>query len=139
MHNQERLYIISDMPEYSHQIGHLISMMNYVRHTTMETVRGLSTEELDFKFDRNSKSIGALLLHFAAVEYLYQVGTFEGRNLNDEELLKWSPALKLGAEGREYIQGHNLDFYIAALNEVRTQSYRLFKDKTDEWLYEERD
>jgi uncharacterized damage-inducible protein DinB len=139
MQNRERMYLISDIPEYTPQISRLMSMMNYARHTTLEAVKGLSSRELDIVFDTNSNSIGSLLLHFAAVEYAYQVETFEERQLSSEELLKWGPALNLGAEGREHIKDHDLDYYIKVLNEVRNRTYELFKIKTDEWLYEERD
>jgi uncharacterized damage-inducible protein DinB len=139
MQNLERLYLISDIPKYTPQISRLISMMNYARHTTLESVKGLSSRELDIVFDANSNSIGSLLLHFAAVEYAYQVETFEERQLNNEELSKWGPALDLGPEGREHIKDNDLDYYIEVLQEVRDRTYELFKNKTDEWLYEERD
>ncbi|QKS48929.1 DUF664 domain-containing protein (plasmid) [Paenibacillus cellulosilyticus] len=114
-------------------------MMDYARHTTVETVRGLSTEELDCVYDEQSNSIGSLLMHFAAVEYAYQVSTFEERELNEEELARWGAALELGDAGRARIKGHELEYYIAALDEVRETTHELFRGKTDEWLYEERD
>lgn len=139
MYNLEQLYLVKEVPEFTPQIGHLISMMNYARHTTLEAVKGLSRRELDFIQDSNSNSIGSLLLHFAAVEYAYQVETFEERELNQDELVRWGPALNLGDEGREHIKGYDLDYYINALTEVRQKTIELFQSKTDEWLYEERD
>lgn len=95
---------------------------------------GLSTEQLDFLLDPDSNSIGALLLHFAAVEVAYQVETFEGRELSEAELLVWRPALNLGEEGRANIHGYALDYYIDRLNEVRKRTYDLFASVDDEWL-----
>ncbi|CAH8770379.1 DUF664 domain-containing protein [Paenibacillus dendritiformis] len=60
--------------------------MNYARFKTLEEVRSLSKEQLDFLFNDQSNSIGALLLHFAAVEYAYQIETFEKRDFNEEEM-----------------------------------------------------
>jgi Uncharacterized protein conserved in bacteria len=135
----DRLYLITEIPGYSPQIGHLISMMNFARATTLEAVKDLTREQLDFIYDSNSNSIGALLLHIAAIEYAYQVGTFEERDLNEEELIRWGPALQLGDEGRKHINGHNLDYYLSEMSEVRERTFELFKTKSDEWLYIERD
>lgn len=134
MINMDNIYLITDIPGYTPQISRLLSMMNYARHTTLEAVKGLSTEQLDFLLDAESNSIGALLLHYAAVEVAYQVGTFEGRELSEEEMLIWGPALNLGEEGRAHIHGHALDYYIERLNEVRTRTYELFATVDDEWL-----
>ena len=83
----ENLLLITDIPGYSPQISRLVSMMNYVRFTTLNTVKGLTQNQLDFLLDAQSNSIGALLLHCAAIEYCYQVSTFEKRGLNEEENL----------------------------------------------------
>lgn len=77
MMNMDQIYLITSIPGYTPQISRLISMMNYARYTTLEEVKGLSKEQLDYLLDAESNSIGALLLHFAAVEYAYQVSTFE--------------------------------------------------------------
>ncbi|OAB47102.1 integrase [Paenibacillus antarcticus] len=130
----DKIYLITDIPGYTPQIGRLLSMMNYARHTTLEAVKGLSTEQLDFILDTDSNSIGSLLMHFAAVEVAYQVETFEGRELSEAELLVWHPALNLGEEGRAKIHGHGLDYYIDRLNEVRKKTYQLFATVDDEWL-----
>lgn len=82
--NLERIYMIEEIPGYSPQIGHLVSMMNYARWTTLNSIQGITTEQLDFLFDSNSNSIGALLSHIAAVEYAYFVETIEERTMTDE-------------------------------------------------------
>ncbi|OCT11593.1 integrase [Paenibacillus pectinilyticus] len=128
------IYLISDVPGYPPQISRLLSMMNYARYTTLEAVKNLSVHELDFLLDAESNSIGALLLHFAAVEYAYQVETFEKRELNEEEMSIWGAAIHLGEEGREKIKGNDLSYYVTKLNEVRERSYDLFKTVNDDWL-----
>ncbi|MFC5451073.1 DinB family protein [Paenibacillus aestuarii] len=137
MLDMDKIFLISDIPGYTPQISRLMSMMNYARYTTFQSVQGLTTEQLDFTIDSTSNSIGSLLLHFAAVEYAYQLYTFEHRDLNEDEMKKWGAALDLGELGREQIKGNKLEYYIHILNEIRDKTYDLFKLKTDEWLYEE--
>ena len=93
MLNMENILRITDIPGYTPQISRLISMMNYARFTTLNAVKDLTRDQLDFQMDSQSNSIGALLLHFAAVEYAYQVSTFEKRNLNEEDISLWGHAL----------------------------------------------
>lgn len=133
-HNDPHL-LIADLPGYSPDISRLLSMMNYARFTTLQEVKDLTMEQLDFVAEKGGNSIGALLLHAAAVEYAYQVSTFEERELSQDELRIWGPALNLGDEGRAAIRGHALDYYIERLNEVRNRTFDLFRSVTDEWLY----
>ncbi|WP_082423204.1 DinB family protein [Paenibacillus dakarensis] len=139
MLDMEKIYLVTDIPGYSPQISRLLSMMNYARHTTLEEVRGLSVDELDYLMDEDSNSIGGLLLHAAAVEYAYQVGTFEQRELTEEELAVWSPALSLGEQGRQQIKGHELSYYMERLDEVRNRTFELFRTVDDAWLTHEVD
>lgn len=135
MITMENFLLIKEIPGYAPQISHLVAMMNYARFTTVEEVKDLSIEQLDFLLDPESNSIGALLLHFAAVEYAYQVATFEQRGLNEEELKEWGPALNLGQEGRDHIRGHQIDYYFAKMEQVRLQTLHYLKSVDDEWLY----
>ncbi|MEF2965809.1 DinB family protein [Paenibacillus sp. M1] len=137
MLDMDKLLLITDHSGYTPQISRLLSMMNYARFTTLEAVSDLSVEQLDFLLVAQSNSIGALLLHFAAVEYAYQIATFEQRDLNDEEMAVWGPALMLGEEGREKIKGNPLDYYLEKLETVRNRTFELFKTVNDEWLYRE--
>lgn len=132
MLHMQNLLLITDIPGYSPQISRLISMMNYARFTTLEAVKDLTQAELDYLLDAKSNSIGALLLHFAAVEYAYQVSTFEQRELNEEELLIWGPALELGKVGQEQIKGHELEYYLHQLDEVRNRTLEFFKSVNDD-------
>ena len=66
--NNEGLFLIGDLPVFTPEIGRLVSMMNYVRSTTLSAVEGLGAGELDHLHDPLSNSIGALLSHIAATE-----------------------------------------------------------------------
>ncbi|WP_123040547.1 DinB family protein [Cohnella candidum] len=130
----EKLYLISEVEGYSPQIGRLLSMMNYARCTTLETVRDLTISQLDYLHDSDSNSIGALLFHIAAVEYAYRTWTFEERDLNYDERQFWEPGMKLGDSGRERIKNNDLTYYLSLLNEVRTKTLEYFSNKEDSWL-----
>ena len=135
--DEKRLFLISDIPGLTREISRLVSMMNYARWTTLMEVQGLTTKQLDYLHDADSNSIGALLMHIAAVEVSYQAATFESRNLNRDELREWSTALKLGERARRDIKGYDLDYYLRALDKVRDKTLAEFGKRTDEWLDEE--
>lgn len=135
--DMDKLFLITDVDGFTPELSRLISMMNYARFTTLETVKGLNQEQLDYVFDQNSNSIGALLYHMAAIEYAYQVSTFELRELNEQEWEKWGAALELGEKGQQAIRGNDLDFYLSALDEVRQHTLAGFRSRNDAWLYEE--
>src|SRR5512142_3424075 len=64
--------VLGPMPGYSPQIGTLVSEMTWMRGQVLRSVRGLKQDQLDFLLDPKANRIGALLLHLAATERLYQ-------------------------------------------------------------------
>ena len=109
-------------------------MMNYARHTTLSAVEGLEVDELDYLPDPQSNSIGALLLHIAAAEVGYQAATFYARELNDEERSEWGAGLDLGERARREIRGHELDYYVGKLQQVRARTLDELGQREDGWL-----
>ena len=131
------LYLIAPIAGYSPQIGRLVSMMNYARRTTLDEVAGLSVEHLDYLHDADSNSIGALLLHIAAVEAWYQGETFGPPGADAGEAEPWEVALDLGERSRQEIKGHGVDYYLRALGAVRSKTLEEFAKRDDRWLDEE--
>jgi uncharacterized damage-inducible protein DinB len=129
-----RLFLIGDLPGFTPQIGRLVSMMNYVRVTTLDEVEGMSVEQLDYLHDAGSNSIGALLLHAAAVEFEYRANTLHGRELSADEMRIWEPALELGEKGRREIRGHDSGYYIERLQSVREMTLEDLRHRDDDWL-----
>ncbi len=129
---------IEPLTGFTPQIGHLVSQMNYARRTTLKAVEGLTASELDYLPSKDGNSIGALLLHIAAVEKGFQIETFEGRCPNEEEIKEWGAAYSLGEEGRNKINGQPLEYYLTKLEEIRHRTLKEFESKTDDWLYENR-
>ncbi|KQU63627.1 hypothetical protein ASG66_04275 [Bacillus sp. Leaf406] len=128
---------IKEQKGYASQIGHLVSQMDYARKTTLDSIEGCTQEELDGLLSSGGNTIGALLLHMAAVEKGFQIEFFDGRQPNEDEWKEWGAAYELGTRGRKEIVGHPLSFYIETLRLVRERTLAVLADKSDEWLYEE--
>jgi len=132
--SEDNLFLIGDIRGFTPQIGRVVSMMNYVRSTTVSAVEGLGVDDLDYLHDPQSNSIGALLSHIAAAEVGYQAATFHGRDLNEEEKHAWGAALELGERARREIGGRDLDYYLSRLEEVRARTLAELGRRNDEWL-----
>jgi uncharacterized damage-inducible protein DinB len=120
---------------YSPQIGILVSQMEWIRQSVISATQGLTQPQLDFLVDSQSNTIGALLLHLAATDTIYQDLTFN--NLEDfspANKNKFGVAMELGEEGRKQIKGHDLDYYISILTEVREITLKEFKKRDDTWI-----
>jgi uncharacterized damage-inducible protein DinB len=129
--------IIRPVKGYSPQIGILVSMLNWIRESVIRATKNLTQAELDFLVDAKSNSIGALLLHLAATDVVYQDLTFHGlKDFSETNKKKWGVAMSLGEEGRKQIKGNNLDYYLSALEEVRKKTLSEFKKRDDKWFAE---
>jgi uncharacterized damage-inducible protein DinB len=129
--------IIGPKPGYSPHTGTLVSMLGWMRAVVQSSVQGLSAEQLDYLHDPKANSIGALLLHLAATERYYQLHTFEGRkwgSWSDAIKKQWDAPMELGDAARKTIKGHNLDYYLNALAEVREKSLQELTKRDDNWL-----
>jgi uncharacterized damage-inducible protein DinB len=137
METKEASNVFGAREGYSSQIGILVSMLNRMRHAILEAVQGLTVAQLDHLHDDKPNSIGALLLHLAAIERLYQINTFEGKKWGDvrsETETEWGAAARLGDEARKNIKGHQLAYYLGKLTEVRDHSLAELRKRDDAWL-----
>ncbi len=126
---------IGPIEGYSPQIGTLVSMLAWISDSVIRVTKKLSIEELDYVHDKNSNSIGALMMHVAATEVIYQDITFY--NLDDFSKAnkeKWGIAMDLGADAQTKIKGNNVTYYTDAMNEARSKSLAEFKKRDDAWL-----
>ena len=133
---QSGLFLIGDIPGFTPQIARLVSMMNYVRSTTLQAVSGLGVDALDYQHDAHSNSIGTLLWHIAAAEVGYQAATFDVRDLTAEEEQQWGVALDFD-RARNEIKGHELGHYLSLLEQVRAKTLAELGRRDDRWLDEE--
>ena len=133
----ESKYVIGPRPGYTPEIGTLVSTLTYMNTAVLGPLKGLTTADLDHLFDPDANTIGALLLHLAATETYYGLNTFENKkwdSWSDDLKKKWDPAMNLGDAGRRTIKGHDLDFYVNTLGEIREHSLAEFKKRDDAWL-----
>lgn len=129
--------IIGPREGFSPQVGTLVSMLTWMRGAVTGAVQGLTTKQLDYLHDAKANTIGALLLHLVATERHYQSHTFENRqwgDWDDETKRRWDVAGGLGAEARQTIKGHELTYYLTALEEVRAKTVVELGKRDDDWL-----
>lgn len=134
---EDRLNVIGPREGFSPHIGTLLSMMTWMRDVILWPVKGMNVEQLDFLLDKNSNSIGAMLLHLAATERYYQIHTFEGKKWGDwskEDIKRFDVAMNLGEEARKTIKGNNFNYYLEIMTEVRENTIKEFKKRDDNWL-----
>jgi len=128
----DRISVLGPKPGYTPQVGTLVSMLTWMQPSVTGPVKGLTQAQLDYLFDANANSIGALLLHLAATERFYQLHTFDAMKWGDfpkAEQERWGAAMDLGDAGRKTIKGHDLKFYLDAMTEVRERSLAEFKKR----------
>jgi hypothetical protein len=133
----EGVNIIGPKSGYAPQIGTMVSMLTWMRMVVLESVKGMSQKDLDYLFDKDANTIGALLLHLAATETYYGIHTFEGKawdSWSDEIKKKWDTPMELGEPARKAIKGNNLDYYLNILHETREHSLAELKKRDDAWL-----
>ena len=112
-------------------------MLTWMRNVVVGEVQGLTSAQLDYLHDAKANTIGALLLHLAATERLYQVHSLEGRpwgDLDEQTKKQWLVPMSLGDEARRRIKGHNLAYYLDALKQVREQTLAELRARDDDWL-----
>lgn len=133
------LDIIGPKTGYTPQVGTLVSMLTWMRDANgvLRATEGLTQADLDYLFDKNANTIGALMLHLAATETYYGMHTFQGMKWGswpDSVKKQWDPAMELGDAGRQQIKGHDRDYYVNILHEVREKTLAEFSKQDDAWL-----
>lgn len=129
--------IIGPKAGYSPQIGTLVSMLAWMRMVVLSSVKDMPQKDLDYLFDSNANTIGALLLHLAATETYYQMNTFDAKKWGTwpySVKQKWDVPMSLGEPARKIIKGNNLDYYLNILHETRERSLAEFRKRDDSWL-----
>jgi len=131
--------VLGPLPGYSPMIGTFVSELTWMREMNgvLRATEKLTQTDLDVLFDANANTIGALMLHLAATETYYGLHTFDGLKWGtwpDEVKKKWDAAMELGDAGRKAIRGHDRDYYVGILHEVREKTLAGFRKKDDAWL-----
>lgn len=135
----EGLDILGPRAGYAPQIGTFVSTFTWMRdgNGVLAATKGLTQADLDVLFDANANTIGALMLHLAATETYYGLHTFEGMAWDswpDPVKQKWDAAMNLGDAGRKSIKGHDREYYVNILHEVREKTLAEFRKRDDAWF-----
>ena len=134
---QEGPNILGPRAGFSPQMGTLVSMLTWMRGPVVSAVKGLTPKQLDYLHDAKANTIGALLLHLAATERLYQIHTFEERPWGDwdeETKKRWIVPMNLDQQARKSIKGNDLVYYLETLKTVREQTLHQLQKRDDAWL-----
>src|SRR5579862_8462065 len=134
--------ILGPLPGYSPAVGTFVSQLTWMREQNgiLSHTEKLSQADLDYLFDKNANSIGALMLHLAATEKYYGMNTFGGMkwgSWSDTIKKQWDAAMDLGDAGRATIKGRDRQYYVDILHEVREETLAEFKKRDDKWLLAE--
>lgn len=119
---------------YTPQIGAMVEMLDDLKDRVTRRVKNIDQAQTDFLLDENANSVGAMILHLAATEAIYQKMSFEDRQFNEEENKKWNTALNLGDAGRKELQGKPISYYLDIWSEVRAKTLATLKRKDDAWF-----
>jgi len=124
---------------YSPQLGTFVSLLTWMREANgvISATKGLTTADLDYLIDPKANTIGALMLHLAATETYYQLNTLDGKkwdSWSDSVKQQWDAAMNLGDAGRKAIKGHDRDYYLNILQQVRGKTLAEFGKRDDVWL-----
>ncbi|MBK9935109.1 MAG: DUF664 domain-containing protein [Cytophagaceae bacterium] len=133
--DENNLNHIGPRSGFTPQIGTLISMLDWLSNSVIQYNRKLSVEQLDFLFDKESNTIGSLMMHLAATEVIYQDLTFHNlEEFTPENKKKWNIAMELGDDARKEIKGNPLSYYKDMFDEVRATTKAEMKKRDDKWL-----
>lgn len=132
--SEEGLFIIGPKKGYTPLIGTLISMLENMTFQVKNNIKNFTQEQLDHQFDEHANTIGALILHITSSEKFHQIETLEERPFNEEEWKFWEAPRSLGKEISKTIKGHDIDYYLNIMDEVRADTMAKLKEKDDAWL-----
>jgi uncharacterized damage-inducible protein DinB len=129
-------YQIVAPPGFSPMVGALAGMLLHSRESVLDTVKGLTAEQLSHQHDEQANPIGALLAHMAAVEWFYVAASIDARQPTGLEWGTWGPLLRLTPATWALTKGRPLEEHLERLAGVRQRTMAGLATKSDTWLAE---
>ncbi len=127
-------YVIEPANGYTSQIGTMVDMLEEIKDQIEENTKDLDQAQTDYLFDEKANSIGALIMHLAAIEAYYQVETLEKRTFTAEEVEFWGTAAGLGSKSKEQLKGKPIKYYLDIWDQVRKKTLESLMARDDQWL-----
>jgi len=119
---------------YSPNIGRMVYMLEDLKDKIMQQVKDLDQSQVDFQYDANANSIGALIMHLVSTESYYQTATLMGREWTEEEQTRYGVAGEINEEVKSLLKGKPITYYLALWDEVREITLNELKTKDDAWF-----
>ncbi|MFY0630935.1 MAG: DinB family protein [Flavobacteriaceae bacterium] len=119
---------------YSTKIGLMVYMLEDLKDRITEQVKDLDQSQVDFMYDANANSIGALIMHLVSTESYYQTATLKGRDWTKDELKKFGVASVINEKVKSIVKGKPIKFYLDLWDEVRKTTLKELKAKDDAWF-----
>ncbi len=119
---------------YSPNIGMMVYMLEDLKDRITEQVKDLDQSQVDFMYDENANSIGALIMHLVSTESYYQVATLKGRDWTRDERLKFGTAGVINKDVKNMLKGMPISHYLDLWDQVRDITLKELKTKDDAWF-----
>lgn len=119
---------------YSPNIGDMVYMLEDLKNRITQQVKDLDQSQVDYMYDDNANSIGALIMHLVSTESYYQVATLKSRDWTEDERERLGIAGELNAAVKSKLIGKPIEYYLGLWDEVRAESLRELKTKDDAWF-----
>ncbi|WP_394748874.1 DinB family protein [Spongiimicrobium salis] len=119
---------------YSPKIGVMVYMLEDLKDRITEQVKDLDQSQVDFLYDDNANSVGALIMHLVSTESYYQIATLEGRQWTKEELARLGVAGEINEKVKSILRGKPITYYLDLWDEVREKTLKGLKTKDDAWF-----
>ena len=125
---------LREVDGYSPKIGLMVYMLEDLKDRITQQVKDLDQPQIDFLYDTNANSIGALIMHLVSTESYYQTMTLTGREWTTEERTKFGIAGELNEEVKNILKGNPISYYLELWDEVRQKTLKKLKTKDDTWF-----
>ncbi len=131
--NQTNIYKLEKSADLSPKVAEWYAIMVKSRERLLNVLEDLEEEAFDFTPNKEKfETIGTLLMHISAVEYLWIFADMDGLDV-DEERFKHGFALRPETKIPQ-IKGKSKQFYLDELKDIREQVYKRFLRLKDEEL-----
>ncbi len=119
---------------YSPTIGLMVYMLEDLKERITEEVKDLDQSQVDFLYDENANSIGALIMHLVSTESYYLTATVYERGWTEKEQVRLGMAGELNKKVNAMLTGEPISHYLALWDEVRNNTLAALKSKDDAWF-----
>lgn len=108
-------------------IDYLLGIIYDARAVTLNYIKDISTEELQWQYKPDWNSVSALLIHIYSCEEYFRIWGVEDRPLLKAEQLQLFPGLELGEHLPDLISDKPLRYYVSQLESSRARLLQSLK------------